>query len=279
MQQVDATDEGDDYDTCGGSGDREAFLSLYESVWGARRARWFDWRRFVDNPFTDRVELVIAECAGRVVGAEPLLALPLATPAGTVPVRQPVDWIVHSDHRQCGLFTRMTEQLLSTTAERARGAFVQLPQRRAPPRPPEVRLDRSGVGTDAVPRPECGRYLRQSDGRRSRHLSTHSSGDTGGPRRPRCRRPPHLVDGGRVCPARGRHRYPCDSVRVHGDTTRYRPRSPDDDVSRLAVREPALGRRHVRCPPPRRRPRWRRSWSAAKLSTAPKKRSCWTYSR
>jgi len=52
-----------------------------------------------------------------------LLALPLATPAGTVPVRQPVDWIVHSDHRQCGLFTRMTEQLLSTTAERAELLF------------------------------------------------------------------------------------------------------------------------------------------------------------
>jgi hypothetical protein len=124
MQQIDATDEGDDYSIrAGGSGDRDAFLSLYESVWGrSKSAAWFDWR-FVDNPFTDRVELVVAEYAGRVVGAEPLLALPLATPAGTVPVRQPVDWIVHSDHRQRGLFTRMTEQLLSTTVDRAELLF------------------------------------------------------------------------------------------------------------------------------------------------------------
>jgi hypothetical protein len=131
MEQVDSTADGNDYSAretvdgdeysirAGGPEDREAFLSLYETVWGrSKSAAWFDWR-FVDNPFTDRVELVVAEHADRVVGVEPLLALPLATPAGTVPVRQPVDWIVHPEHRQRGLFTRMTEQLLSMTADRA----------------------------------------------------------------------------------------------------------------------------------------------------------------
>jgi len=131
MERGDPTADGDDDSAreaaggggysirAGGPGDREAFLSLYEAVWGrSKSAAWFDWR-FVDNPFTDRVELVVAERAGRVVGAEPLLALPLATPVETVPGRQPVDWIVHSEHRQRGLFTRMTERLLSVTAERA----------------------------------------------------------------------------------------------------------------------------------------------------------------
>lgn len=124
MAQVGSTVDGNNYSIrAGGSGDREAFLSLYETVWRhSRSAAWFDWR-FVDNPFTDRVELVVAEDAGRVVGAESLLALPLATPNGTVPVRQPVDWIVHPEHRHRGLFTRMTEQLLSMTAGRAELLF------------------------------------------------------------------------------------------------------------------------------------------------------------
>src|SRR6056297_2926463 len=89
MERGDPTADGDDDSAreaaggggysirAGGPGDREAFLSLYEAVWGrSKSAAWFDWR-FVDNPFTDRVELVVAERAGRVVGAEPLLALPL----------------------------------------------------------------------------------------------------------------------------------------------------------------------------------------------------------
>lgn len=120
MARADSTVDADDYSIrAGGVGDREAFLSLYETVWGSSKsAAWFDWR-FVDNPFADRVEVVVAEHAGRVVGAEPLLALPLATPEGPVAVRQPVDWIVHPGHRRRGLFTRMTERLLSTTADRA----------------------------------------------------------------------------------------------------------------------------------------------------------------
>ncbi|WP_336035897.1 GNAT family N-acetyltransferase [Halobacterium yunchengense] len=120
MAQADATSDGEDYSIrAGGADDCEAFRSLYEAVWGrSKSAAWFDWR-FADNPFTDRVELVVAERAGRVVGAEPLLALPLATPAGTVAARQPVDWIVHPEHRRRGLFTRMTERLLARTANRA----------------------------------------------------------------------------------------------------------------------------------------------------------------
>lgn len=120
MARGHSTDGADEYVVRSGDvRDREAFCSLYDAVWErSKGAAWFDWR-FVDNPFTDRVEMVVAERAGRLVGAEPLLALPLATPTGTVDARQPVDWIVHPEHRRRGLFTRMTERLLSTTTGRA----------------------------------------------------------------------------------------------------------------------------------------------------------------
>jgi hypothetical protein len=98
--------------------DRSAFLSLYEAVWGRAKDReWFDWR-FEGNPYGDGVEMIVAERAGTVVGVEPLLPLPVASGSGTVAARQPVDWIVHPDHRRRGLFTRMTERLLATVEER-----------------------------------------------------------------------------------------------------------------------------------------------------------------
>ena len=98
--------------------DRAGFLSLYEAVWGRAKGRaWFDWR-FEANPYAERVEIVVAEHRGTVVGAEPMLAFPLATDRGAITARQPVDWIVHPDHRRQGLFTRMTETLLSTASDR-----------------------------------------------------------------------------------------------------------------------------------------------------------------
>lgn len=99
--------------------DRDGFLSLYEAVWGRSRSEaWFDWR-FERNPYAGGVEMVVAERAGELVGAQPLLALPLASGSTTVAARQPVDWFVHPDHRRRGLFTRMTEQLLSAYEDRA----------------------------------------------------------------------------------------------------------------------------------------------------------------
>jgi hypothetical protein len=99
--------------------DRSAFLSLYEEVWGRSKGRdWFEWR-FEANPYAEAVEMVVAERSGTLVGAEPLLPLQLETDAVSVPARQPVDWIVHPDHRRRGLFTRMTDRLLSTYGDRA----------------------------------------------------------------------------------------------------------------------------------------------------------------
>lgn len=103
--------------------DRDGFLALYEDVWGrSRDGSWFDWR-FLDDPYAAGVEMVVAEREGALVGAEPLIPMPLAVGAERVLARQPVDWIVHPDHQRRGVFTRMTELLLSTYGDRTELLF------------------------------------------------------------------------------------------------------------------------------------------------------------
>lgn len=103
--------------------DREGFLALYESVWHhAKGPEWFDWR-FRSNPYGDGVQMIVAECDGQLVGAEPLLPFPLRIGSRRVAAYQPVDWIVHPDHRRRGVFTRMTERLLGRYGDGAELLF------------------------------------------------------------------------------------------------------------------------------------------------------------
>lgn len=99
-------------------GDRDQFLDLYEAVWDHQRsADWFDWR-FRENPASDRVRMVVAEREG-VVGAEPALTYRLRIGEVTVTALQPVDWIVHPDHRGVGLATRMTQARIDRDSDAA----------------------------------------------------------------------------------------------------------------------------------------------------------------
>lgn len=95
-----------------GPHDRARFLSLYETVWGRRKSEeWFDWR-FRANPYRDEIQMTVVESDGKLVGAEPLLPYRLRIDGDVHTADQPVDWIVHPEHRRCGLFTRMTEDVL-----------------------------------------------------------------------------------------------------------------------------------------------------------------------
>lgn len=96
--------------------DRDAYLSLYATVFGARPSdAWFDWK-YASNPYTDHVPIVVAERDGTLVGARSFLALALRTPGGRVGAFQACDTMVHPDHRRRGLFTRMTRQALDRYA-------------------------------------------------------------------------------------------------------------------------------------------------------------------
>lgn len=90
--------------------DREAFFSLYESVFGHRATGdWFEWR-FVDPPASDRIPIFVAESDGDLVGARPFLCFELETGRRRLLGVQTCDTMVHPDHRRKGLFTWMTER-------------------------------------------------------------------------------------------------------------------------------------------------------------------------
>ncbi|MFC6824107.1 GNAT family N-acetyltransferase [Halopelagius fulvigenes] len=90
------------------SGDREGFLSLYDTVFGATSEEWFRWK-YVDNPYADRTPMYVAEREGEIVGASPFFALRVQVGGDSVLALQPADAMVHPDHRRRGLLTRMTE--------------------------------------------------------------------------------------------------------------------------------------------------------------------------
>ncbi|AQL44211.1 hypothetical protein BV210_16490 [Halorientalis sp. IM1011] len=101
------------------AGDESRFLDLYETVWGhGRTSEWFDWR-FRANPAADRVRMILAERDRTLVGAEAVLPYRLRVGDETVSALQPVDWIVHPDHRGAGLATRMTESRIGRDGDAA----------------------------------------------------------------------------------------------------------------------------------------------------------------
>ena len=98
-------------------GDRGAFCSLYETVFGERAStEWFDWK-YTENPFAESVPMTVAERKGEFVGARPFFALAIRAGERTYTALQPADAMVHPDHRRQRLFTRMTERALDWFAD------------------------------------------------------------------------------------------------------------------------------------------------------------------
>ncbi|WP_227133058.1 GNAT family N-acetyltransferase [Halorubellus salinus] len=100
--------------------DLDAFLSLYERVFGrARDAAWFDWK-YASGPAVSAPRIVVAVSdgtdgaeSGDLVGARPFLPMQLAVGDRRVVAVQPVDAMVHPEHRRQGVFTAMTEWALA----------------------------------------------------------------------------------------------------------------------------------------------------------------------
>ena len=115
-----------------GRGDREGFLSLYETVWRTTRTPdWFAWR-YEDNPYVDHVPVFVAEsAAGDVVGARPLAAFRMRTAEGDVVALHPSDTMVHPDHRGQGLFTRMSAACTEFYTERESAFYFNFPNEAA----------------------------------------------------------------------------------------------------------------------------------------------------
>lgn len=92
--------------------------------------------------------MVVAEKDGDMVGAEPLLPFRLRVGPRTLDGYQPVDWIVHPDHRRQGFFSRMTEFFLEQYDDA--DLLFQLYERCVTRRVRGVRLDHRWRGLDEL---------------------------------------------------------------------------------------------------------------------------------
>ncbi|KTG08879.1 hypothetical protein AUR64_13785 [Haloprofundus marisrubri] len=100
------------------SADREAVLSLYETVFDRTDPDWFDWR-YVENPYLDETPIAVVEADnGDVVGARPSVPIPLRIGNQRVLAVIQVDPMVHPDHRRRGLFSKMVTYVYDHYATR-----------------------------------------------------------------------------------------------------------------------------------------------------------------
>ncbi|WP_262178051.1 GNAT family N-acetyltransferase [Haloarcula laminariae] len=94
------------------STDVDGFLSLHGTVFGT----WprdvaeavFEWK-YADQPAVDRMPVVVVEHEGQIVGARGYFAMRVVAGSTRLLGLQSTDLMVHPDHRERGLFTRMTE--------------------------------------------------------------------------------------------------------------------------------------------------------------------------
>ncbi|MFC7202814.1 GNAT family N-acetyltransferase [Haloferax namakaokahaiae] len=87
--------------------DRAAFMDLYELAFNQRSEAWFSWK-YEQNPYAERVPIILADKDGEIAGLRPFIPLPLRVGDQTYTAHQLVDLVVHPDHRRQGLMTRMS---------------------------------------------------------------------------------------------------------------------------------------------------------------------------
>jgi GNAT superfamily N-acetyltransferase len=102
-------------------GDREAYLELYGTVFGASpTTEWFEWKYGDGNPYVDEPAVFVAvrgDGDGDLVGARSFFALRMAAGGQRRLALQPADAMVHPEHRRRGLFTEMTTAALDHYAD------------------------------------------------------------------------------------------------------------------------------------------------------------------
>lgn len=91
--------------------DRAAFVEMYDETFGDGSEEWFEWK-YVENPATEHVPVVVATHGGELVGARPCVPFRMRIGDRTVGAIRFGDTMVHADHRRRGLFTRMTRRMM-----------------------------------------------------------------------------------------------------------------------------------------------------------------------
>jgi GNAT superfamily N-acetyltransferase len=97
-------------------GDREAFVRLYDAVFGEGSEEWFDWK-YVENPAVAHVPIVIAERGADLVAARPCVPIRMVVGDERALAIRFGDTMVHPDHRRKGLFSRTTRRTLEYYAD------------------------------------------------------------------------------------------------------------------------------------------------------------------
>ncbi|SDK89433.1 GNAT family N-acetyltransferase [Natronorubrum texcoconense] len=115
------------------SSDRDALLSLYETVFEKERgADWFRWK-YAENPYADHVPIVVADAGGELVGCRAFFALEMRVGDDRPIAFQPCDTMVHPEHRDRGLFSRMNEYALERYADGPPSLCFNFPNESAKP--------------------------------------------------------------------------------------------------------------------------------------------------
>ena len=111
-QTADTSEKGDQYAfRFYEPGDRSAFVSLYGETFGDASERWFDWK-YVENPATEHVPVVVATWENELVGARPCVPFRMRVGDRRATAIRFGDTMVAPDHRRQGLFTRMTRRMI-----------------------------------------------------------------------------------------------------------------------------------------------------------------------